>query len=115
MPHAMPPTPQAQALRVTEEVAKLVSLLAAVDPQLHLTTAADLRDTCDGLLAAALIDGMTRARDEGWGLRPIAAASHYSHEQVRTLLAAASPKASPTAPASPLCPTEPALPATTTP
>lgn len=89
MPHATPHTCQDQARRVTEEVAKLVTLLTAAEPQLHLTVAAGLRDTCDELLAAAIRDGMTRARNDGWGLRPIAAASRCSHEQVRTLLAGA--------------------------
>lgn len=48
VPHPTPPTCQDQDLRVTEEVIELIDLLAAAEPRLHLTTAADLRDTCDG-------------------------------------------------------------------
>ncbi|MET9252690.1 hypothetical protein [Streptomyces sp. NPDC003717] len=78
-----------QAQRVVEEITELIDLLVDADPQQHLETVAELRRTCDHLLTDALVSGMTRARDDGWGLRRIAAHSHYSHEQVRTLLATA--------------------------
>lgn len=93
MDDPQPLTCQDQARRVQEEVTKLLRMLADAEPQQHLSTAADIRGTCDRLLAAALVGGMTRAREDGWGLRRIAAASRYSHEQVRTLLAAKAPAA----------------------
>lgn len=88
------PACQDQARRVHEEVSKLVLLLDDAGPQQHLNTAAHVRKTCDHLLAASLVGGMARARNDGWGLRRIAAASYYSHEQVRTILAAATSSSS---------------------
>ncbi|WP_328675045.1 hypothetical protein [Streptomyces sp. NBC_00343] len=88
-----PPTAyQDQARHVQDEITKLIGLLPDAEPHQHLRTAADLRTACDQLLASALVSGMVRAREEGWGLRRIAASSRYSHEQVRTLLAARNPE-----------------------
>lgn len=80
-----------QAQHVQQEIEKLVALLAQAAPDHRMTTASALRSTCDQLLATALINGMADARKDGWGLRRIAAASRYSHEQVRTLLARTTP------------------------
>ncbi|MFX4293978.1 hypothetical protein [Streptomyces bohaiensis] len=80
-------TCQDQAGRGWDEVAELVMMPADTEPQQHLTLAADLREDRDRIPTAALGGGMNRARQDGWGLRRIAAASHYSHEQARILLA----------------------------
>ncbi|MFE6483052.1 hypothetical protein ACFVGN_08975 [Streptomyces sp. NPDC057757] len=82
-----------QARKVERHVRELLTLLEQADAHTRLTTVADLRSICDSLLADALVEGMADARRDGWGLRRIASASHYSHEQVRTLLALTTPDA----------------------
>ncbi|NJQ16942.1 hypothetical protein [Streptomyces bohaiensis] len=74
-----PVTCQDQADRVRDEVAELVMMPADTEPQQHLALAADLREDRDRIPTAALGGGMNRARQDGWGLRRIAAASPHAH------------------------------------
>jgi hypothetical protein len=65
--------------------------LVELPPAARLGLVAELRVALDEVTAAALTAGMTAAQRQGWGLRQIANHIGVSHEQVRRLLAAASP------------------------
>ncbi|MEV0248772.1 hypothetical protein AB0H76_19375 [Nocardia sp. NPDC050712] len=85
MPAASPLGQQAE--QVCHQLQTLLETLADCTPQQRLETVALLRGSCEELLSPALLEAMAAARDQGWGLRRIGVASHYSHEQVRALLA----------------------------
>ncbi|MFJ7063740.1 hypothetical protein ACK8N7_31910 [Streptomyces griseobrunneus] len=85
--HAPDRPGQARAALIRRQVDALLTELEHHDPHTQLTTLADLRATLDQTLTHTLVAAMAHARQEGWGLRRIATASHCSHEQVRTLLA----------------------------
>jgi hypothetical protein len=65
--------------------------LVDLPPVALLGLVAELRVAVDEVRAAALTAGMTAAQRLGWGLHQIANHTGVSHEQVRRLLAAASP------------------------
>ncbi|MFD3313165.1 hypothetical protein [Streptomyces sp. NPDC058694] len=87
MPSSAAPPIDRQADQVRRQLRQLVEDLASCTPEQRLATVAQVRGSCEELLSPALLDAMAAARDQGWGLRRIGAASHYSHEQVRSLLA----------------------------
>jgi hypothetical protein len=77
------------------DVERFCDELADLAPAVRLRLVAELRAALDEVTTAALTSGMAAAKQEGWGLRRIAAFSGVSHEQVRRVLAAPAPAPAP--------------------
>jgi hypothetical protein len=73
------------------DVERFCGELLELAPAVRLQLVTELRAALDEVTAAALTSGMVAAKEEGWGLRRIAAFTGVSHEQVRRLLAASAP------------------------
>ncbi len=73
------------------EVELFCGELADLPPAIRLRLVTELRAAVDAVTTGALTSAMAAARQEGWGLRRIGTFTGLSHEQVRRLLAAASP------------------------
>lgn len=70
------------------DVERFCGELVDLAPAVRLRLVTELRAALDEVIAAALTSGMVAAKEEGWGLRRIAAFTGVSHEQVRRVLAA---------------------------
>jgi class 3 adenylate cyclase len=77
------------------DIERFCGELVELAPAVRLQLVTELRTVLDEVTTAALTAGMAAAKQEGWGLRRIAAFTGVSHEQVRRLLAASAPAPAP--------------------